>query len=75
MFIIQDITKLKCVIDGWKEENVSFTVIISDIWLSTIWILRGNPLLFPISSKGLVYACPTNWIVHTMAFVTPVVEH
>ena len=43
---------------------------------------RGNPLpplhglLFPISSKGSFYMHrPTYRIVHTTAFVTPVVEH
>ena len=42
---------------------------------------RGNPLLqhrplFPISSKGSFYMHhPTDRIIHTTAFVTPVVEH
>ena len=42
---------------------------------------RGNPLpphglLFPISSKGSFYMHhPIDRIVHTTAFVTPVVEH
>ena len=42
---------------------------------------RGNPLpphglLFPISNKGSFYMHhPTDRIVHTTAFVTPVVEH
>ena len=42
---------------------------------------RGNPLppygqLFPINSKGSFYMHhPTDRITHTMAFVTPVVEH
>ena len=41
---------------------------------------RGNPLLphgllFPISSKGsFIYTIPDR-IVHTTAFVTPVVDH
>ena len=39
---------------------------------------RGNPLLshgllFPITSKG--YFIPTDRIAHTMAFVTPFMEH
>ena len=42
---------------------------------------RGNPLLphgllFPINSKGPFYMHHhTNRIAHTMAFVTPAVEH
>ena len=38
---------------------------------------RGNPLppLFPISSKGSVICTIPDKIVHTMVFVTPVVEH
>ena len=40
---------------------------------------RGNPmpLLFPISSKGWFFYMhhPTDRIIHTTAFVTPVVEH
>ena len=42
---------------------------------------RGNPLpphglLFPISSKGSFYMHhPTDRIIHTTAFVTPVMEH
>ena len=42
---------------------------------------RGNPLpphglLFPISSKGSFYMHhPTDRIIHTTAFVTPVAEH
>ena len=40
---------------------------------------RGNPLpphglLLPISSKGSSI-CTTDRLTHTMAFVTPVVEH
>ena len=41
---------------------------------------KGNPLpphglLFPISSKGYFYMHhPTDRIIHTTAFVTPVVE-
>ena len=43
-------------------------------------IKRENPLppyrlLFPISSKGFYMHHPTDRITHTMAFVTPVVEH
>ena len=41
---------------------------------------RGNPLpphglLFPISSKGSYMHHPTDRIIHTTAFVIPVVEH
>ena len=41
---------------------------------------RGNPLLlygllFPINSKLFYMHHPTDRIAHTMAFVTPVVEH
>ena len=41
---------------------------------------RGNPLLphgllFPINSKGFYMHYPTDRIVHTTAFVTPVMEH
>ena len=41
---------------------------------------RGNPLLphgllFPISSKGSFMHQPTDRIAHTIAFVTPVMEH
>ena len=41
---------------------------------------RGNPLLphgilFPISNKGFYMHHPTDRKAHTMAFVTPVVEH
>ena len=41
---------------------------------------RGNPLppyglLFPISSKGSFICTIPDRIVHTTAFVTPVVEH
>ena len=40
---------------------------------------RGNPLsphglLFPISSKGFYMHHPKDRIIHTTAFVTPVVE-
>ena len=37
---------------------------------------KGNPLLFSISSKGS-FTCifPQYRIAHTIAFVTPVVEH
>ena len=38
--------------------------------------LPPHMLLFPINSKGSFYMHhPTDRIVHTMAFVTPVVEH
>ena len=41
---------------------------------------RGNPLLphrllFPISSKGSFICIIPDRIIHTTAFVTPVVEH
>ena len=41
---------------------------------------RGNTLsphrlLFPISSKGSFMCHPTDRIIHTTAFVTPVMEH
>ena len=39
-------------------------------------LLPPHGLLFPISSKGFIYMHhPTDRITHTMAFVTPVVEH
>ena len=36
---------------------------------------RGNPLPFPISSKGSFICFPTDRVIHTTGFVTPVVEH
>ena len=36
---------------------------------------RGNPLLFPINSKGYFMRHPTDRIAHTTDFVTPVMEH
>ena len=36
---------------------------------------RGNPLLFPISRRFFYMHRPTDGIIHTTAFVTPVVEH
>ena len=39
-------------------------------------LLPPHGLLFPISSKGSFYMHqPTDRITHTMAFVTPIVEH
>ena len=38
--------------------------------------LPPHRLLFPINSKGSFYMHhPTDMIIHTTAFVTPVVEH
>ena len=50
----------------------------SDKWERTIQIARGNPLpphglLLPISSKGSFIYHPTDRIVHTTAFVKPVI--
>ena len=36
---------------------------------------KGNPLLFPICSKGSFICIIPDRIIHTTAFVTPVVEH
>ena len=55
----------------------------SDIWLRTIVIVtreKGNPLpplrlLLSINSKGSLLCTIPHRITHTMAFVTPVVEH
>ena len=42
---------------------------------STIGVGHMVKILFPISSKGsFIYTIPVR-IAHTMAFVTPVVEH
>ena len=51
-----------------------YSYMASDIWLRTILIVRGNPL--PPQQQGFFYMHhPTDRIVHTTAFVTPVVEH
>ena len=47
----------------------------SDIWKRTTQIARGNPLPFPIKSKGsFIYIIPDR-ITHTTAFVTSVVGY
>ena len=38
-------------------------------------LLTSHGLLFPINSKGSFICTIPDRIVHTMAFVTPVVEH
>ena len=65
---------------GDKEGNILFSYIASDIWQRTTQIARGNlllphRLLFPISSKGSFICIIPDRIIHTTAFVTPVVEH
>ena len=67
-----------------KEGNVLFNDALNTFYLRLYGIGhmvedhsdsdRGNPLLFPINSKG-VADHPTERIAHTTAFVTPVVEH
>ena len=52
----------------------------SDMVKNQSYSKRGNPLpphrlLFPISSKGFYMRHPTDRIIHTTAFVTPIVEH
>ena len=75
---------------GRKEGNVLFNDTLNTFYLRLYGIghmvkdhsdsERGNPLpshglLFPISSKGsFVCKPPIDRIVHTIAFVTPVVE-
>ena len=74
-----------------KEGNVLFNDALNTFYLRLYGVRhmvkddsdseRGNPLpphrlLFPINSKGSFYMHhPTDRIIHTMAFVTPVVEH
>ena len=76
---------------NWKEGNVLFNDALNTfyLWLYDVTQMdhsdseRGNPLLphgllFPISSKGSfvnIMHHPTDRIIHTMAFVKPVVEH
>ena len=53
----------------------------SDIWLSTILIVRKETRCrhmgysFRLTARVILYAHPTDRITHTTAFVTPVVEH
>ena len=76
------------ILESRKEGNVLFNDTLNTFYLRLYGVRhmvkdhsdseRGNPLLphgllFPISSKGL-FIC-TIRIVHTTAFVTPVVEH
>ena len=75
------------IVEGRKEGNVLFNDALNTFYLRLYGVghmvkdhsdsERGNPLpphglLFPISSKGY-FICTR--IVHTTAFVTPVVEH
>ena len=52
-----------------------------DIWLRTILIVRKETRCrhisysFRLAARVLLYAPSTDRITHTMAFVTPVVEH
>ena len=74
-------------IDGGRKEGNGFYLTMhsthfiygymaSDMWLRTILIVRGNPLLTHRLHQGFFYIHhPTDRIAHTMAFVTPVVEH
>ena len=75
----------------WKEGNVLFNDTLNTFYLRLYGVghmvkdhsdsERGNTLpphklLLPISIKGFFYIHhPTDRIIHTMAFVTPVVEH
>ena len=53
----------------------------SDIWLRTMLIVRKETRChhirysFRLAARVLLYAYPTDRTAHTMAFVTPVVEH
>ena len=78
-------------VEGSKEGNVLFNDALNTFYLPLYGVThmvkdhsdseRGNPLpphrlLFPISSKGFFYMHhPTDRIIHTTVFVTPVVEH
>ena len=75
---------------GRKEGNVLFNDALNTFLFMVICVghmvkdlsdsERGNPLpplhglLFPISSTGLYMMVPSDRIVHTTAFVTPVME-
>ena len=74
--------------EGRKEGNVLFNDALNTFYTRLYGVghmvkdhsysKRGNPLpphrlLFPISNKGSFIS--TDRIVHTMAFVTPVMEH
>ena len=73
-----------------KEGNVLFNDALNTFYLRLYGVRhmvkdhsgseKGNPLLphrllFPISSKGSFICIIPDRIAHTMAFVTPVVEH
>ena len=68
-----------------KEGNVLFNDTLNTFYLRLYGVRhsdseKGNPLLphrllFPISSKGSFICTIPDRIAHTMAFVTPVVEH
>ena len=78
-------------VEGRKEGNVLFNDALNTFYLPLYGVThmvkdhsdseRGNPLpphrlLFPFSSKGFFYMHhPTERIIHTTVFVTPVVEH
>ena len=78
-------------VEGRKEGNVLFNDALNTLYLRLYGVEhmvkdhsdcdRGNPLpphglLFPINSKGSFYMHhPIHRLVHTTAFVTPVVEH
>ena len=53
----------------------------SDIWLRTILIVRKEThcrhmgYSFQLTARVLLYGYATDRMAHTMAFVTPVVEH
>ena len=77
--------------EAGRKENILFNDALNTFYLRLYGVRhvikdhsdseRGNPLpphglLFPISSKGSFYMHgPTDRIIHTTAFVTPVVEH
>ena len=73
-----------------KERNILFNDALNTFYLRLYGVRhmvkdhsdseRGNPLpphnlLFPISSKGYFICIIPDRIIHTTAFVTPVVEH
>ena len=75
---------------GRKEGNVLFNDALNTFYLRLYGVRhmvkdhsdseKGNPLpphrlLFPINSKGSFICTIPDRIAHTMAFVTPVVEH
>ena len=68
-----------------KEENILFNDALNIILFMVIWrqtygkenkLLPLHGLQFPISSKcSFIVQHHPEWIAHTLAFVTPVMEH